>query len=282
VPGRRIVILTHERQGLHPNFAISHLAFESWQAAGHRIHVQQGLKGAPEADLAILHVDLTVVPEPYLELARRYPRCLNLATADISKRRVSLDLLGQHDSYDGPVMVKTDLNHYGLPEQRLALVTGGLMARLKEGARRRLPAAWVGRLPGQGYPIFEHRSQVPRWVWRRPELVVEPFFTERLEALYALNQWHFLGSRGLILTAYSPSPIVKIDNRVAVRPFHNEVPEEIRRRRDELGFDYGKFDYVVTDSGAKLLDANRTQWMPYTVEEPRMAAMASGLSDFLP
>jgi len=279
----RIAILTHQHQGLPAGNALGRLAFGAWEPAGHRILVQQGLKNPPPADLAILHVDLSVVPEPYLELGRRYPRCLNIKTTDIRKRRVSRDLLREDDDYDGPVLVKTDLNHRGLPERNLALATGGLRARLREAARRWLPKAWTGSLPTDedSYPMFERRSLVPRWVWRTPGLVVERFFVERHGALYALNQWHFLGSGSLAVSILAPHPIVKFRQQVARFPFHDEVPAEIRRRREELGFDYGKFDYLVTEQGPKLLDANRTPWMEMPVEEPRMAAMARGLAAYL-
>lgn len=40
------------------------------------------------------------------------------------------------------------------------------------------------------------------------------------------------------------------------------VPEELRAERHRLGFDYGKFDFVVRDGVAILLDANKTPWMP--------------------
>jgi hypothetical protein len=280
---RRIVILTHQQQGLPAGNALGRLAFGAWQPAGHTILVQQGLKNPPEADLAFLHVDLSVVPEPYLELARRYPRCVNIGTTDIRKRRVSRDLLSEADDYDGPVIVKTDLNHRGLPERDLALALGGWRARLREKAGRWLPKAWTGRLPSgeDSYPVFERRSQLPRWVWRRPELVVERFFVERHGELFALNQWHFLGSGSIGITVLAPHPVVKFRDQVARLPFHDAIPPEIRRRREELGFDYAKFDYLVTADGPKLLDANRTPWMEMPVEEPRMATMARGLSAFL-
>lgn len=277
----RIVILVREDEGLNTDSAVARLARQSWQPLGHEIVEQWGVENAPDADLAILHVDLTVVPEDYLALARRYPRCINIGATDISKRRVSRDLLAENDDYDGPVVVKTNLNHGGAPERRLAMKDAGLLARLAEAVERRLPGAWTGRLPRDQYLLLERRSQVPRWVWRRPELVVEKFFSEREGGLYVLHQWHFLGSGSLVLTLLAPNPLIKYLDHVARRPFHDDVPAEIRRRREELGFDFGKFDYIVTPAGPKLLDANRTPFMPQPGEEPRMRAMAAGLADFL-
>ena len=60
-----------------------------WERAGHRVLFHRGLGPPPAGDIALLHVDLTVVPESYLALARRYPRVLNGATGDIRKSRYS-------------------------------------------------------------------------------------------------------------------------------------------------------------------------------------------------
>jgi hypothetical protein len=46
--------------------------------------------------------------------------------------------------------------------------------------------------------------------------------------------------------------VVKFRDQVARLPFHDAIPPEIRRRREELGFDYAKFDYLVTADGPKL------------------------------
>jgi len=40
------------------------------------------------------------------------------------------------------------------------------------------------------------------------------------------------------------------------------VPDELRAERSRLGFDYGKFDFVVHEGRAILLDANRTPSAP--------------------
>jgi hypothetical protein len=40
------------------------------------------------------------------------------------------------------------------------------------------------------------------------------------------------------------------------------VPDEIRAERERMGFDYGKFDFVVNDGKAVLFDANRTPHAP--------------------
>ncbi|HEX7465939.1 MAG TPA: hypothetical protein VF309_04795, partial [Usitatibacter sp.] len=58
-----IVLLEHRHQA---QLGIHYMAYElarRWEAAGHRVHFHRGLGAAPAGDLAILHHDLTVVPE---------------------------------------------------------------------------------------------------------------------------------------------------------------------------------------------------------------------------
>jgi hypothetical protein len=59
-----------------------------WRESGMQVHLLRG-QTTVQADLAILHVDLTTIPGYYLESARRFPRTLNSRVTDISKRRIS-------------------------------------------------------------------------------------------------------------------------------------------------------------------------------------------------
>ena len=253
-----VAILTHQQQGLPPKSHLGYILRESWAPQGRRVVVHQGLKPPPAADLGFLHIDLTRTPEDYIALGGSYGRCINLAAADNSKRRVSRNLLGPDDAYDGPVLVKTDRNHGGVPEQRLARALGGRWEQLREHARRLLPPAWSGRLPQGQYLLLERRSQVPDWVWRTRGLVVERFFAERRGDLFAMHMWYFLGDRDAVGTTLATSPLVKGENAVQRLPAHEDVPPALRERRRELGFDYGKFDYILVDGEPQLLDANRT------------------------
>ncbi|HKY95019.1 MAG TPA: hypothetical protein VJL84_06910, partial [Kiloniellales bacterium] len=129
---------------------------------------------------------------------------------------------------------------------------------LREHARRLLPPAWSGRLPLDEYLVLQRRSLVPDWVWRTPGLVVERFFTERRGDLYAMHMWYFLGDRDAVATSLATSPLVKGENTVQRLPPHEDVPPALRERRRELGFDYGKFDFIFVEGEPRLLDANRT------------------------
>ncbi len=278
-----LVVLTHALQGLSRHTFLRVLIERFWQPVGLRVALHQGLGAPPPGRLALLHVDLTRVPTPYLELASGFVGCLNGTAADIGKRHVSQQLVTPRDRYDGPVIVKTDLNHAGRPERLLARATAGRWVGLRDAMLARLPGAWSGRLRHSRYLLFERRAQVPDWVWRQPDLVVERLMTERRDGLYAVHRWFFLGSRDVVATSLADTPVISGD---ALRrlPLHEEVPEVLRRRRRDLGLDYGKFDYVMAEGRAVLLDANRTPaagdvWSERCVEYCRR--LAPGLAELL-
>lgn len=251
-----LTILTHARQGLSPGHFLA-AAAAHWSArSGGRVQLHQGEGAPPAADLAALHIDLTRVPEAYLALAAGFPRCLNAGAVDIAKRRVSRALLSPGDRHEGPVIVKTDRNFGGEPERRLA--AAGRWRGLRDRLAARLPA-WLTHRVGAGrYLVLPALSAVPDWVWRDPGLVVERFFVERHGERYAINMWFFLGDADCVSVSLADTPLVKAANTVVRLPLHDRVPEALRRRRAELGFDFGKFDYVMVAGEPQLLDANRT------------------------
>lgn len=277
-----IAVLTHADLGFDPGTTLARIALEHWAPAGHRILPHRGLGPPPPADLAILHIGYTVTPEPYLELAARYPRTVNAAVTDTLKRSVCTDLVGPDDGYDGPVIVKTDLNHAGKPEARRRWRDAGSLKRMWLRLERQLPARWFGQLKGNRYRVVKRKSAVPGWVWRAPGLVVQPLHTERHGDLYAINQWYFFGDRDCMSTMLGRRPVVKLANTVERLPLHCDVPEELRRRRAELKFDYGKFDFVMENGAPILLDANST---PHEGRDfptpPREVAICAALADGL-
>src|SRR5688572_30707632 len=105
---RRIAVLVHKNatdRTLRP-YVITRLA-EYWKKNGHDVVFLTGTSTYVPADLIIAHVDLSVVPENYLEFARRYPIALNSRVRDIRKSTFATNLLRQGDAYDGPVIVKS-------------------------------------------------------------------------------------------------------------------------------------------------------------------------------
>jgi hypothetical protein len=71
---------------------------------------------------------------------------------------------------------------------------------------------------------------------------------------------------------------VKGKDLIRIDPL-GEVPEELRRKRNELGFDYGKFDYAISDGRLVLFDTNPTPGMPFESERyrPKALHLAAGL-----
>jgi hypothetical protein len=200
---------------------------------------------------------------------------------DISKRRISSGLIVRGQDVDGPVIVKTDFNHAGIKERQ---IEGG-MVRLREYVLRRFPASWTGRLPHDRYMVFDQVDQVPPWVWQNPNLVVQRLFAEQRGSYFALHQWYFLGDQDCVSTFLSRDPLVKLATVVERLPLHKVVPAAIRRKREALKFDYGKFDFIDHQDGPVLIDANRT---PNEGPHPRAervdaicAMLADGLANFL-
>jgi hypothetical protein len=239
--------------------------------------------GQPNGELAILHVDLTVVPPEHLALASRYRRVLNGTVTDISKRRINGNALRPGGGYDGPVIVKTNRNSGGFPEAKLA----DRGSELRRRARRfmaRLSWRWRSQLPSAGYPVYDDVAQVPRGVWRNPDLVVERFLPERRDGFYCLRTWVFLGDRETNSLSYSKEPVVKGRNILRREPVA-DVPEELRQMRRDLGFEFGKFDYGIMEDGRVVLyDANRTPTVGNFPREqflPRVRLLAEGIRAFL-
>jgi hypothetical protein len=252
--GKRIAILTHARQGLDEDYFLAGIARAFWVPAGHSLLVHAGPQAPPPADIAFLHIDLTRVPDAYRRLPASYPTTVNGGVFDISKRRIADGLVGPDDGYDGPVVVKTDLNHSGVRERALRRAEGRWLSALRD----RLPPRWRGEPPGGSYRIYDRASRVPSWVWRSRHLVVQRLFTERRGDEYVVHQWFFLGQASIVSSLRGSEPLLKWSNRTGLLPLHDEVPDEIRRKRVELGFGFGKFDFVVQDGRGWLLDANST------------------------
>jgi hypothetical protein len=58
----------------------------------------------------------------------------------------------------------------------------------------------------------------------------------------------------------SPDPIIKTDSPMTFEPV--PVPDDLRETRRLLRFDYGKWDFVIHEGRAVLIDANKTPGRP--------------------
>ena len=242
------------------------------ETLGHSVHVSRGPEPV-EGDAALLHVDSTIVEKPYLDLARHYRRTINFGTGDISKRATSRLLLAKGDSWDGPVMVKSDLNNGATMEDH----------HNREAAKMGLPLPHPGVTKAESYRVLNSLAEVEDGVWSDPTRVVERFLPEHdKEGGYVLRTWVFMGSRERCTRVVTANQVSKAGAILRYAPA--EVPEELRREREQLGFDFGKFDFVIHDGRPVLLDANRTPGVArrlQSVMEKGARNLAEGLNELL-
>lgn len=270
----RIALITHQYDDFRDrDFLLRNLA-GTWLDAGHEVSLVEGLGSWPDADIAIMHVDLSVVPTAYCDAAKRYPIVVNGAATDIRKRLVSRNLVSPDDDWNGPVIIKTDLNFSGAPEKKAA------ERFRRDGRPSDLPPGAIVSTT-RPYPILPSAREVPADVWGNPGFVVERFLPEQDENGYWLRAWVFFGDRERCTRYHGTHPIVK--SATIVGREAATVPDELRAERSRLGFEYGKFDFVVRDGRAILLDANRTPSAPPPNPEidASNAHLAGGINSLL-
>ena len=287
---KKIAIIFHENdKGRAQYYAIARLA-EIWQDSGINTIFVFGTKRFVPADIAILHVDLSVVPDKYIKFAQEYPKVLNGKVKDIRKSTFSNHIVYPGDDYEGKIIVKSDLNYAGKPEQR--------MHRLK--VPKELQPIWrrVTRsrfLGGSGRPyfdspkdylIFESARMVPRNWFDRNDIVIEKFLPELDHGDYLTRSYYFLGHCNQCVLWRSTGPIVKRSSANSMELV--EAHPEIELLRRSLHFDYGKFDYVIHENVPVLLDINKTVGAALQLEsnlsEPYLAmrrVWASGIYSYL-
>ena len=71
--------------------------------------------------------------------------------------------------------------------------------------------------------------------------------------------------------------------RGVMEPTSETIPRELRSIREEMGFDYGKFDYGIVDGEVVLYDVNRTPGAAPDagLHADTVEALAPGIRDFL-
>jgi hypothetical protein len=252
----RIVVVTHEfdRFQRRPRFRFwrsptsKYLLFDMLNLLRTWGHSWTAVPGSQRArgDVAILHVDCTRVGEEYLALAKEFEVSINFNVRDISKRHVGGAVLTKDAIWTGPVIVKSDLNCMGWGE-----VSQNSTAKSRG---RQLPHPNVALT--RGYVVLPSIHAIQEHIWYDHAKVVERFIPEPDKDGFALRTWVFMGDRERCTRHVCRDPIIKGEN--VVRRTTSEVPEALRAERARLGFDYGKFDFVVYDGVPVLLDANRT------------------------
>lgn len=296
-PPTRILVLTqpmHCALDSSPYF-VKHLA-AAWREMGFQVeHVQSPWRRVP-ADVVHSHVDRTVLPRRHRWSLGRYPRVVNRAVVDIAKSRISGNLMGPHDDYRGPVIVKTDDNCGGSPDaaahcldwrrhpvRSLGLVPGKVARRL--GAKLRPSDPWrrVRTLRTDDYPVFPSLREVPEGIFANPRLVVEKFLPEMEGEFFCLRYYLFLGDRHVNFRVRSREPIVKSANIDGWEEV--PAPPGLHALREKLGFDYGRFDYVVRDGELVLFDANSTpavfRFRELDLSDELAGRLAGGIRSFV-
>lgn len=252
----KIELLVESSLDLKRIYLLNRVA-DVWRSRGHDVGVRRLHEPPGEPDVSILHVDRSRIAPAAVEVHLRSGRpVLNAGALDITKRRVSRLLVGPDDDWEGPVIVKTDLNYWGQPERQRD-GPPGLPRRILERLQRSLPWKVGRRLPVESYPVLPGVDAVPVWLWRSETYVVERFVPERDGDLYVTRYWVFLGEQEFVFTKRTSNYIVKRGDAVE-QALSEEVPDVLRRRRRELGFDFGKFDWVLVDGTPMVFDANKT------------------------
>jgi hypothetical protein len=278
---RTIAVLTNENcpDILKSGYFLGRLA-RIWHQQGIRVHTSAGCVYKP-ADMAILHVDTTVVEDEYMELAERYPVAVNGGVKDISKSSFSTRLLKQTDAYEGPVIVKTDANYGGAIEYDMRMRSGRSVYVPEDFER-----PWRKRetLDSYNYPVFDGIRDVPQGVWKNRHLVVEKFLPERTESgEYRSRGYLFLGGQELGMWFNAPQQVIKGSSSTS-RGTSDEVPQVLRDIRKSSGFAYGRFDYTEVDGEINLFDKNKTPALGALslslVSEEKMLDFANAILDF--
>ncbi|WP_189409383.1 hypothetical protein [Neogemmobacter tilapiae] len=241
------------------------------------LKVSAGRKWAEGADLGFLHLNKTRIKPNEVPIIPNGGRLLNGKALDISKRVISSLLVTPESNWDGRVIIKTDLNHFGIPEAQ------GKKPSWKAKLRSQVAKfSWqlARELPFKDYPVLSGLRKVPPWVWEDKRLIVEKFLPEIDSGYYCVRGWMFLGQQSYGWKLYSTHPLAKGGTMVK-HDYLEDIPEGLEALRAMHGFDFGKFDYVMHEGRAVLLDANKTPAFVGDPASPRLRRLASGIHDYL-
>ncbi len=287
----RIAIIHHENESPQTvrRFKITHIA-EFWRRDGLDVVDVFGVDESVSADLAVVHVNLSVVPDKYLEFADRFPVALNRGVTDVRKSSTSQLQVSRGNGYTGPVIVKSNYNYAGKPERFYEEIrwknTGKIRRKLEAmmGGYPHLNASTVTFADQAQYLMFEHVDDVPAEYFDDDTLVVEKLVTEQDdEGNYVVHNFHFLGDQHYGFHMAAKSPIVAGDD--TFNEWNEDPHPELFNIRKQLGFDYGKFDYIVKDGQPVIFDTNKTTGAPadYTGADvsARREILAKGIYSFI-
>jgi len=202
--------------------------------------------------VSLMHVDLTELPSHFAILHRHHQHCLNGHVHSIAKPRYSSLAVGADQrTYRGPVIVKTRLNHRGLPELR-ARVRRGEFGPAEQLNWPQLVATYA-----PPYQVFADAEQVPQTVWDNPRLFVERFAPGSLQLPVVKYRYNFFLDQSFTTRAVFNSLLCEADSLLELRFIQQPAPE-LLAIREKMQLDFGAIDYFVTASGVSIIDVNKT------------------------
>ena len=281
--GVRIGILHHAGSRLLRRGYLIELMADQWAARGAAVVDIVGIETAVPVDVLLLHVDLSIVPDEYLHFAKSYSSVINLEAVDIRKTSYLDDLVGAEGDWDGPVIVKSDLNHGGLPERLLTpgkTRLGGRLAGVLRRIRRLLGLPNEIRAKAD-YAVFPDRASIPARRFHDGS-IIQPFRSERSGSDFVLREYYFFGGIAILNKEIGPDPILTSGRQVECRA--ESPPPEVRAVRDRLNLDYGKIDYGCPDGVTVVYDANKTLGIrrnPGEVTTMIASALAKGIDGWI-
>ncbi len=257
-----------------PTYNLASLV-ELWRARG--ITVSIGKRFNQNADLGLLHYDRSRIDPATVPPGPKGRPVLNGKVLDITKRALSTLEVRRDDGWDGPVIVKSNLNHFGMPERRPETSD-----RAASNRRRMAEISWRSArlLPHRTYPVLDHTRLVPHWVWDDPACIVERLVTEREGKAFVLRGWLFLGDIGTGWIITSNRAMVRLSSSASFRVTEDH-PAELQEIRRRLGFDFGKFDYVIQDGKPVVFDFNKTPGLHGIGMGPGLRKISQGIDSYL-
>ena len=290
----KIVIVQHRNdfEGGKRAYFIELIA-DYWRGSGHEVIFINGLHENITADVALLHVNLSIVPDEYLKYAKRFPIVLNQNIHDIRKRQISRMLIHSKDHFEGPVIVKTDLNSAGYPEYMFlnrpipymrtpknywrSIVRNGTKLLKKLKFIEQSKGSLKNSLYRGTFEIFKNIHSVPLHIWENEDWIVEKFLPEMERSRFVVRNAYFLGKRMTCFKNLSIDPIIKDDAEEGTSEII-PIDERVIQYRDYLRLDYGKIDYVMHNDVPIILDVAKTMGGAFGHEAAKY--LAPGIDDY--
>jgi hypothetical protein len=210
---------------------------------------------AQRGERAFVHVDLTVLPEAFRRVQDHYHACVNGRALTISRLLYTTARVRCTDVHDGPVIVKTVLNHHGWPEFRYAANRTAARKVWHSLASRVFPGRATHACPE--YRVYPSIEAVPPAVWADERLIVERFLPGRLQPPIEKYRYDFFFDVEINLRSVHDSLLADPESVVSVETVTG-VPAEVSEVRRRLSLDFGAIDYFVVDGHAVVVDANKT------------------------